>query len=338
MDQGAERAGGGTGVDGGSGEGEPLGDVGRAIGDGERSGGVEEDDVAAGALGAGEDVAGDVDGVVEVAGLERIEGSGGEAEGSRVDGGPVNLAVAEFGNVGDGGGGDFVEPVVGMDDHGARGAEAEESGGHLVEGGWVVDAEELVASARGVGERAEEVEDGGKGEGLADVGGVPGGRVMLLGKAEANGGAIEAAGLDGGRGVDVDAKDREEFGGASAAAAFVAMLGDADATLARSGGDECGNGGDVEGLGSAARAAGVEEDAGRGAGDGRGVTAHGAGGAGEFVDARAAGLDESKHGGDLRLWDLASQNRLEGGVGLALGEGLAFEELLEERGEIHVRR
>lgn len=52
-----------------------------------------------------------------------------------------------------------------MDDHGAFGAEIGECFGHGLDEGLGVDADELSFGVGGVGERAEEVEDGGEAEG-----------------------------------------------------------------------------------------------------------------------------------------------------------------------------
>jgi hypothetical protein len=219
---------------------------------GVRGGGVEEDHISAWAGDAGENVACDTDGVLEVVGLDRADGDGREAEGSWVDGGVDDVPVAEFGDVGGCGGGDFVEAVVAVDDHGATGTEAEECGGHFVEGGAVVDAEELVSGVGGIGKWTEEIEDGGKGERFADGGGVSGGGMVVLGETKADGGAVEATCLDGGVGIDLDPEGGEEFGGAATAAAFVAMLGNADEPACGGGGDDRGDGGDVERFGRAA--------------------------------------------------------------------------------------
>lgn len=335
FDEGVEGLRGGAGVDGAGGEGDALAERGRALGDEEGGRGVEEDEVSARSCEAGEDVAGDLDGVRKVAGLDRVDGRGLEAEGSWVDGGADHATIAEFSDLGRRGGGDFVEAIVAVDDHRTMGAEAEECGGHCVEGGGVVDTEELVSSVGGIGERSEEIEDGGKPEGLSDGRGMAGGGMVVLGEAKADGGAFEATGLDGGIGVDLDAERGEEFGGAASAAAFVAVLGDADEASRGGGGDEGGDGGDVEGFGRAAGAAGVEEDSRGGAMDWGGVSSHGAGGAGEYVDGGAACLEEREEGGDLGLGDMSLEDEFERGIGLGFGEGRPGEEDVEDVEEIH---
>lgn len=335
FDERGESLRGRAGVDGGGGEGEPLVEGGRAPGHEESGGGVEEDHISAWAWDSGENIACDADGVLEVVGLDRADGHGREAEGSRVDGGVEDASIAEFGDVGGSGGGDFVEAFVAVDDHGPKGTEAEECGGHFVEGGAVIDAEELVSSVGGVGEWTKEIEDGGKGERFADGGGVPCGGVVVLGEAKADGGAVEAACLNGGIGIDFDPEGGEEFGGAASAAAFVAVLGNADEPASGGGGDECGDGGDVEGFGGAAGAAGVEEDPRCGAVDRGGMSADGAGGASEFVRGCAAGLDESEEGGDLGLGHVPLEDEFKGGIRLGFGEGSAGEEDVEEMQEVH---
>src|SRR5690606_27342122 len=103
-------------------------------------------------------------------------------------------------------------------------------------------------------------------EGSARGAGALRGGVVVDREAEADAGLVEAAGLNGGRGVHVHAEVLEDFGAAAAGAGAVAVLGDEDARrgagVRRSGrgDDESGGGGDVEGLGGAAGAAGVDDD------------------------------------------------------------------------------
>lgn len=210
-----------------------------------------------------------------------------------------------------------------------------EGGGDGEKSGGVVDAEELVASVGGIGEWAEEVEDSWKGEGLSNGGGVSCGGMMVDGEAETDAGLLEAASLDGRRGFDVNAECGEQLGGASSGAAAVAVLGDEDSTVAGGGDNEGSDGGDVEGFGCTAGAAGVKDDSvGRGL-DGECVSSHGAGGAGEFIDGDAACLDEGKKGGDLGLGDVPLEDEFDGGLRVVLAERLETEEGDEKTREIH---
>jgi len=233
---------------------------------------------------------------------DAFDGGAGKAEsfgvdGSCADGGAAVGCGDDFGELGGGGGGEFVESVEAVCDGGAGGAESSERFGDEREEGGVVDADELSLSVGGVGERAEEVEEGREAEAFTGPGGVFHGGVMSNGEAEADGGLAEGAGLSLGVGVEVDAELLEDFGGAASGAGAVAVLGDEDggAELVASletdaGGDEGGGGGDVEGFGRAAGAAGVDEAVAEGLVDvdGRDEASHDACGAGEFVGCDAA--------------------------------------------------
>ena len=94
------------------------------------------------------------------------------------------------------------------------------------------------------------------------------------------------------------------------------------------GGDDGGGGGDVEGLGGAARAAGVEHgpvEAPREF-DGRDVVAHDAACADEFLDGGASCGDECEEGADLRIEEPAFEKLGEDGGGVGLVEGSPGEE------------
>ena len=145
------------------------------------------------------------------------------------------------------------------------------------------------ALAGGVGERAEDVEEGGEAEGLAEGVDVFHGGVVLGCVGEADVGVLEAGGFLLGGGFDVDTEAAEDVGGAGAGGdGAVAVLADGDAG---GGGDDCGGGGDVEVVGAdAAGTAGVDDVV--GCVDGDGVATHDGGGAGEFVDGGFAGGEE----------------------------------------------
>ncbi len=98
----------GSGVDGFGGEGDAGGEVGGEVGGDEDGGGVEQDDVAAGASFAGED--GGEDGGVGagVAALKGFDGSAGEADVFGGDGAEGDDAVVDFGEVAGAGDGELV--------------------------------------------------------------------------------------------------------------------------------------------------------------------------------------------------------------------------------------
>lgn len=338
FNQACEGACGGAAVDGVGGKGESV-DPGRCTSrHDERRGGVEHDDIAARPPLAPKNIARDRDRVFEVAGLQRFQGGDGNSHRTRVDDAAMSLAVAEFDDLRRGGRGDLVESIVAVDDHGSDGAEPRERHRHFFECAFVVHTKKLVASTRGIRQRTKQIEDRGDTHRLANTRNVPRSGVVLLGEAEANGGAIEATCLHLGRGIDLDAKRREQLRRTSPAAACVAVLGDTHSPLARSRSDESGDGGDVERLGRAARAAGIEDDAGRGAGDGRGMATHDASGPRELLHRRATSLDEREHCGDLGVRNLALEDKLKGRLGVALGERLSREEMLEAASEIHAGR
>ena len=143
-----------------------------------------------------------------------------------------------------------------MDDEGV--ADAEEQHGFGDDGDEVsgVDTHDLGASSGGVGERAEDVEDGTNAEGAADgLDGLHGG-VQCGGVEEGEAvGAQGSGGLCGGEG-DGDAEGFEHIcrtaGGGDGAVAVLGYCGSCG------GGDEGGGGGDVEGAaGIGSGAAGV---------------------------------------------------------------------------------
>ena len=81
-----------------SGQGKAGGKIGCEVGGNEHGGGVEEDDVPAGALFAGEDRAEDRGVVLGIAALKRGEGSAGKVEIFGSDGAESDDAVANFGH------------------------------------------------------------------------------------------------------------------------------------------------------------------------------------------------------------------------------------------------
>ncbi len=256
-------------------------------------------------------------GEAEVGGLEGV-----------VNGARESVELCEVGGAGDGDFADAAGVGVGAgEDEGAVRAEADDGFQKFVSEGGAASADDLAASAGGVGEWAEEVEEGGESEGVADGGGVFHGGVMCGGEGEADVGGAEAGGFLFRGGVDVDAEGAEDVGGAGAGRdRAVAVLADGNTT---GGGDDGGGGGDVEERGvDAAGAAGVD-DVVRGV-DGDHMAAHDGGCAGEFIDGGFTCREEGEERSGLERVGEAVHDVGEGGFGLGSGERGAVEELLEE--------
>lgn len=276
-------------------------------GDVEGRASAEEDHVAGREVLVAEHAVCDVHGVREVRGLQRGERGALEAHGFDVGEGDAAFGDASAGDVPDAGvagDGEFVEAVVAVEHEGAFAAKAGKGLGDFGREGRVVDSDDLARCAGGVGEWAQQVEDGGETQGLA--GGCCGSRggVVVDGEAEADADIAQARGLLRGRGVDVDTEGFKELGAAAAGAALVAVLGDQDAGFAggwrHARGDDSGDGGDVEGLWCTACAAGVDDDAAGGVcRDGREVGAHRPSAGDEFLDADAALLDHREPRADV---------------------------------------
>lgn len=306
-------------------QGEGLRHVGGDAAHDECGGAGEEEHVALGAGVALEQGSRDGDGVVERVGLE--VGHGG-ARDVVVGGGEGPLAhggAGDFGDVDGCGDGEFVEAVVTVQDPGALATEAGEGASDGHDKIALVDTHDLMLGAGGVGQRAQSVEDGGEAQSMAHGRDVLHGGVVVDGEAEADACFTQAAGLNLRRGVDVDAKALEHFGTASACAAAIAVLGDAEAAGSCCGGDDGGEGADVEGLGGSAGAAGVDDVAGEVCGDGdRGDrVAHDAGTGGEFVVGGCAGGEEGEGGGHVGGLEAACEHGGEEIVGGGLAEGVA---------------
>src|SRR5271170_4118020 len=97
-----------TGVDGLGGEGDASAEVGGEVGGDEDGGGVEEDDVAARSLFAGEDGGEDVGVGAGVAALEGFDGGALETNVFGGDGGEGGYAVVDLGELAGAGDGELV--------------------------------------------------------------------------------------------------------------------------------------------------------------------------------------------------------------------------------------
>ena len=340
-----EGGGGLAGVDGFSAEGYALLKVVYQACGYEGGGGVEEDDVAARAGDAGEDV-------VEVGGVggdvptgELVERGAGQAghfwgdaggfEGGRLAG----LGLFDAADYGFAGGGELVDAVGPVDDEGSLGPESGEGTANEEDTAGSKDSDDLVAGSGGVGEGAAEVEDGAEAEGAAEGAEDLDGRVVERGVEEHETGGAEALGGELGREFDGNAESFENVGGpALGGDGTVAVLSDPGSG---SGGDEGCAGGDVEGERTAATGADnvnelsafvvVEGDMG-------GALAHDLNKAGQLGGLFAAGGEDGDEGGDFDLGDLAGEDFSEDVGGLFAGHGRAifgegFEEVFD-RGHI----
>lgn len=305
----------------------------------EDGGGVEEDDVAARAGLAGEDGGEDGGVGLGVASDEGFGGGSGEASVLGGDGGEGDDAVVDFGDVGGAEDGDFVETgAIGcggcaVDDEGVAGTELGHGFGDEGDEVRGVDAHDLRGCSGGIGEGAEEVEDGADSEGAADGHDGLHRRVEAGGVEEGEAMRSEGGGGFDGREADGDAEGFEDVCGAGLRCdGAVAVLG-----YGGSGGcgDEGGGGGDVEGTGGiTAGAAGVDEELALGGfeGEGGGGGAHGFDEAGDFGGGFAAGGEGSEESGDFDVGELAGEDLLHEVAGVFAGErGAAFDEVLEMR-------
>ena len=202
------------------GEGYAGDDVGGEVCGDKDGGGIEQDDVAAGGALAGED--GGEDGGVGggVAANEGFDGGAFEAGVLWGDGAEGDDAVADFGEVSGAADGDFVEAAMGtgggfggaVNDEGVAGAEDRHGFGYERDGVGGVDAHDLRGGSGGVGEGAEEIEDGADAEGSAN--GHDGFHRWMQRRRVEEGEAMLAeggGGFDGGE-TDGDAEGFEDVG------------------------------------------------------------------------------------------------------------------------------
>ena len=314
---------GGAGVDAFAGDDHGGAEVGGAAGEEEGGGGVDEDDVTMRSTMAAEDGIGDFN-VVFLA--FRQEAGKDGAWDAEVGGGPEVMADAVFEGFkddGGAGGADFVEAVEAVDDQCAAGAtEFAEGFGHDAGGLFGGCADELEVGAGGVGEGAQEVEDGSHFEFDTRLPGVAHGGMVGGCEEEADADFANGAGTIGGGDVDVDAEGFEQIGAAEGAGRGAStVFGDFEAGA---GDDEGGDGGDVEGTGAvAAGATGVEEQVIGGDIDSDGMQAHGAGKADDLIPHFAAHFDSDGEARDLGGGGLAVEDHPHGGLGILRGQDRA---------------
>src|SRR5580692_3799397 len=163
----------GAGVDGFGREGDAGGEIGGEVRRYQDGGGVEEDYVAAGAAFAGEDRGEDGGVGAGVAALQGFDGGAGEADVFWGDGAMSDDAVPDLGEVAGAGDGELVDAAstfagFSVDYEGVAGVEEDHGFGGERDEVWGVDAHDLCGGSGGVGEGADEMEDGADAEGAAD--------------------------------------------------------------------------------------------------------------------------------------------------------------------------
>ena len=224
-------------------------------------------------------------------------GRGSEAE---IGGHPLEMAqaaVGGFDDVGGAGEGDFVETVAAVDDDRPPGAEQEKRFGQQRLERGLAHAEELEFGRRRIDQRAEDVEDRGRGDFLSDGRDVFHRLMQERREAEADSQFVQTGfdALDAG--LDIHAQRGENIGRAAAAGdAAIAVFGHGHA----GGRGEQGRGrGDIECFRAvAAGAAGIEQARPTGA-NGRHAGAHRPSGAGYLFDGLAFLVQGDQQPGDL---------------------------------------
>src|SRR5690554_2317059 len=208
-----------------------------------------------------------------------------------------DLAIFEFGNMGNRGQADFIQTVPGTDDHDVFGAQALHDLSHGAAQLAGEHPDQLAGNAGRVGHGPEYVEDGTAAQLPAGADGVLHGAVVGRGKHKAHADLLHAAGDLFGFHVQIDAGFLDQVG----AAAFrryapVAMLGH----VATGGGHyKGGGGGYVEQVGTIAtgahdihQRAGIDGDTG-------GQLPHDFGGTGNLIDGFAFQTQAHQEGTDL---------------------------------------
>ena len=252
-----------------------------------------------------------------VASAKVVHGAGRAPGVGGLDGERPHRAVAALGHAGGRGRRELVEARA-VHDPGAPDAEPAEAARHELGQLRARDAHHLRLGQRGVGERAEQVEDGAHAELAARHGGVPRGGVERGREQEGPARLVEAA-LDRlQRRVDAHPELLEHVGAAAAAAhRAVAVFGHGHAAA---GDHQRGDGGDVEGPGAvAARPAGVD---GARRPQRQPAAAHRAREADDLVLGLAAHRHRRQQPADLRRRRLAVHDGAHGFARLVLGQAM----------------
>jgi hypothetical protein len=321
--EGFEALAGGSGVDGLRGEAHAIEEIAGAAGRDERRGGIGEDDFAVRAVVAVEhrtskDLVNDRCVVRGVAAANGFERGAAQAEVLGRDGVASHGAIAQFGDVGFAGNGNFIEAVRAVDDKCAAHAQLAERARKKLREARFINADDLSGSPGGIRERAEKVEDGAHAEFAARGHGVARGGMHGRGKEKADAGFLDGAADAIRREINAHAELLEDVRRAAAGTErAIAVFGYANA---RSRDDKSRGGGNIERAGSiAAGAAGIDQGfpVGQAAGgeNGRGVAAHGSRKADQFVHRLALHAQGGEKSGDLSVAGAAAEDFFHRGFG-----------------------
>ncbi len=196
-----------------------------------------------------------------------------------------------------------------------------------------IDAEHLVGGAGGVGQRAEDVEQGAHAHLAARRHGVAHRRVVVGGEHEAHAHLLDAARHLLGIQVEVDAGHREEVGAARRRRhPAVAVLGD---VAAGGGHHEARGGGDVEQVGAVAAGADDVDHVVGAEVDRLHQLAHHLGGGADLLGGLALHRHAHQEGGDLRVAGLAGHDLAHHLVGLGEAQVLAAHHRAEGLSHLH---
>ena len=219
-----------------------------------------------------------------------------------------------------------------MDDEGVAGAEQTHGLGDDRNEVRGVDAHDLRAGAGGIGERANQVEDGADAEGAAHRHDGLHGRVQGGGVQEGEAVGAQRRGTGSGGERDGDAEGFEDIGRTALRGdGAVAVLGD---RCSGGRGDQRGGGGDVEGareIGPGAAGVDQESPFGLVEGDGRGGGTHGVDEAGDLGGGFTAQGERTEQGGEQHgaraagavCGGVAGEDLFEQSAGIGAREGLA---------------
>ena len=310
-----------------------IGHGGRNSGCVDGGAGVEGDDVGGGFVAAGEGGAHQGEALCGGVGGEVVDGTLADAEVARHDIAGFDGSALEFRDGRGAVDGEFVQ-AIGMDDQDVFGAEQAQHLGKRPHPFGREDADHLTLGAGGVGEGAEQVEDGAKAEFPPYRASESHGGVVRHGEQETYAHLGNAAPHLLGGDFELHARGLQHVRTAALAGhAAIAVLGDVGAG---GGGHEGGGGGDVEALrpAAAAGAAGVDEvrDVHLHLG---GNGAHGGGRAGDLFGGLAPDGEGGEDAADLRRRRFAREDEVEDGCGLGLRQRLAGSEMLQRFVHVH---
>ena len=270
--------------------------------------------------------------VIEISNLEFLEGRATQTQGLSVHFVFGHHTITNVRHVGGRANREFIQAIAGMEDQRPNRAEPSMRFSHRPYESIGIDPHDLSASARGVGQRTEQVEDRRKTQGLPDRHRMFCRRVVVNGEAEGDTRLLQAPKLHRAIGIDIDPEGRENFRRASARAGSVSVLGHLDPGT-RS--DDRGRGRDIEDLGSSARSGGIQQLLAR---NSRlqpiDFLSHHTRGSHEFIDGRYPGRKQSQKRSHFRFVRGAGHDRFEGRTRLGFRKTPTIEEMPEIRRQI----